>query len=296
MFNRSYRSYGETQLAKAAQFSEEISRAGYRPVIGHPDYEYLQVGETDPGTIVAFFMDIRGFTKLAIARPNTDVVRVLQAILAASIVSVLEYDGHVADFTGDGIMALFGGRDSTDEDDAYRAVSAAAFLMDGIREVVSARLLAEGYPDLRVGMGIEYGEVLWTRLGLPAASQVKPISGISFLAGKLCSSKFTDSWECKIGENIATWLLPDYKTEVEPYEFDFEGKRYRHGIFTFDWEKFHTQENISPMRLEQVAKARRLPTPTWPVATSAALATTENQRPSGAPRPLKDQPFYAIDG
>ena len=290
LFNEAYS--GDLRT-KAFSLQKSLQEASLPSGIGHPDYEYLNIGETEEGTIVVVFMDIRGFTKLAIALDNEEVVRILQATLAASIFSIRLFGGYVADLTGDGIMALFGGRDSTDPEDAFNAVSAAAFLMKGMKEVVAQRLSQRGEETVRVGMGLEYGEVLWTRLGLPQSSQVKPISGISFLAGKLCTGRYTSSWECKMGQNLAAWLPDQYKSRAARYEFQYNGRLYTHDLYLFDWEGFHRNYNLDPLTLEYVAKSRRMPRPTWPRVIAAPVPGDPTGRPSpGGPRPLKDQPFF----
>lgn len=291
LFDEAYKGDART---KARALSESLSRSGVPAGIGHPDYEYVEIGETEPGTVVVFFMDVRGFTKLAMALENQEVVRILQATLAASVACIAIYGGHVADFTGDGIMATFGGRYSTDAEDAFNAVCAAAMLMKGIRDVVADHLETQGLEPVRIGMGIEYGEVLWTRLGLPNASQVKPISGVSFLAGKLSTAAFTRSWECKIGQNLAAWLPDDYKVVAKRYEFQHNGTTYTHGLYVFDWEAFCAAYELSPSWIEHTAKSRVLPPPTWPTVGASVLRSSGPAVQRAGPRPLKDQPFFAF--
>lgn len=297
---RSYRelfdeAYGAKTAFKSLAESGSVLKASVPGGIGHPDYEYLTVGEIEQGTVVAFFMDIRGFTKLAIALDDVEVVRILQATMAASIFSIFQYGGYVTDLTGDGIMALFGGRDSTDSEDAVNAVTAAAFMMKGMKEVVADHLAQLGYETVRVGMGLEYGNVLWCRLGLPGTSQVKPISGISFLAGKLCTSKYTGSWECKIGQNLAQWVPDTYKSKTARYDFQYEGQTFSHDLYLFDWEAYHSDYELEPLRMEYLGKSRSLPTPAWPsaLAWSRTNNATEKNNERSGPRMLKDQPFFS---
>lgn len=75
--------------------------------LGHSKVTDVEIGETIPGSLIVF-MDIRGFTKMSIALDNQELVKILQAITAASIISIRQYGGYVAEFTGDGVMAYFG--------------------------------------------------------------------------------------------------------------------------------------------------------------------------------------------
>ncbi len=276
-----------------ASFSKALREAN-RPLIGHPDYEHLEIGETLAGTTVAVFMDIRGFTKLAIALDPTETVRILQATLAASIYCIEWYGGHIADLTGDGIMALFNGSALSNEQHAFNAACAAGMLMMGVRDTVNERLQDQNDQTVRVGMGMEYGDVVWTRLGLPSASQVKPISGISFLAGKLSTAAYTDSWQCKVGQNLAAWVPDEFKTRAPRYEFEYKGRQYTHDLYLFNWEAFHRAFEVSEFALKEAVRSRRLPRIARPQAIGAAgtIDLTGSAQPRGGPRPLKDQPFF----
>jgi class 3 adenylate cyclase len=292
LFDQAYRASAPGQSRTLTEAVKSIAPNALPGGMGHPDYEHLEIGETEPGTVVVSFVDIRGFTKLAIALDNREVVRILQATLAASILSVGLHGGHVADLTGDGVMALFGGRHSTDAHDARQALAAAAYLLDGARGALRKHLQSQGDETVRLSMGLDYGEVLWTRLGLPHASPVKPISGVSFLAGKLSTGKYTDAWECKIGAALADWLPDQYKRRGDPpnYEFTYEGKPHRYGLYEFLWERFHRDRQQSPFALDELLKGRRLPAPYGPKAAAAAFVAPTV---STGPRPLKDQPYFA---
>lgn len=289
--------YRAGPLKATESLTKSLDEAVIAPVAGHPDYEHLAIGESEPGTVVVFFMDIRGFTKLAMALDPKESIRILQAALGASIVCIQHYGGHVADLTGDGIMAFFGGRSSTDEEDAFSAVSAASMLMQGIKDVVGQRLMDQGIETVRVGMGLEYGEVYWTRLGLPQANEVKAISGVSFLAGKLSTAKYTQSWQCKIGQNLASWLPNAYKTRSAQYEFEYKGQRYTHGLYLFHWDRFHRENVAMPYALHESFKGRRLPSASTLGSVGAAgiYDLPSGATGTGGPRPLKDRPFFLPD-
>lgn len=184
--------------------------------LGHPKVTEVEIGETIPGSLIVFFMDIRGFTKMSIALDNEELVKILQAITAASIISIRQYGGYVAEFTGDGVMAYFGQGYTTTERDAFNSLRTCAFLMHGIKEVVNQYLDKLLDETVKVGMGLEYGNVLWTRIGLSDTNQVKPISEVSFISGK--NSSHAGSWEVIMGKNIAEWVPGIYKDKYEKYK------------------------------------------------------------------------------
>lgn len=252
-------------LSKALREAEaRVLDAEVRAGVEHPDYEHLAVGDTEQGTPVVYFMDMRGCTKLAMAMDLQDLVRLLQTVLATTVLSLERYEGRLHDLTGDGVMAIFGSRGSATSVDAMHAVSAAAYIMQGMQEVVQTYLESKGLPPVEIGMGIEYGEVLWTRLGLPHASQVKPIGGIAFLAGKLCSGGYTKAWECKVGERLGEFLPDRYRALSDPFKFEQGGQQYTYDVYQFDWERYHRDYVAQPLTLEHVVGQRALPAPVWP--------------------------------
>ncbi|QOX63894.1 adenylate/guanylate cyclase domain-containing protein [Anoxybacterium hadale] len=270
------------------KFMNEASSTG----LGHPAVSNIQLGETLPGSIVVFFMDIRGFTKMSIALGNEELIKILQAITAASIISIKQYGGYVIEFTGDGVMAYFGQGLNTTERDAFNALKTCAFLMNGIKEVVNQYLNKLLDETVRVGMGIEHGNTLWTRIGSKETNQVKPVSEVSFIAGK--NSSHAKPWEVVMGKNIATWIPDRFKGTYDSYSFQKNGEKYTYERSTFNWESFFTEycQNVSD--LEKSLFRNKLPVLSPRVISNDGLVAPvirkENANPG--PRPLKDQPFF----
>jgi len=280
---------GEIVLSEANEIRKSFS-AG----LGHPHFDDIQLGETIPGTLIVFFMDIRGFTKMAIALGNDELVKILQAITIASIYSVQRFGGYVAEFTGDGIMAFFGGERPVTKTEALNAVKASCFMMRGIKESVNKHLNRTLDETVRVGMGLEYGNVLWTRIGINGTSQVKPISEISFVAGK--NSSHASSWEIVIGKNMSDWIPEQFKEKYEAYTFQKDGKKYEYPRSLLKWEAFNSLDDSTPTKLEQLLLSKALPTlPIITVSSGNSLSyTPSNKSKNGGPRPLKDQPFFQL--
>lgn len=260
--------------------------------LGHPIVTEVEIGETIPGSLIVFFMDIRGFTKMSIALDNEEVVKILQAITAASIISIRQYGGYVAEFTGDGVMAYFGQGHTTTERDAFNSLRTCAFLMNGIKDVVNKYLDQLLDETVKVGMGIEYGNVLWTRIGLPDINQVKPISEVSFIAGK--NSSHANSWEVIMGKNISDWLPDKYKEKYETYAFQKDNKKYAYERFSFKWETFYNKFCENSDELEKGLISNKLPAlkSIMVLNDGSLVAATKENNTSKGPRPLKDQPFF----
>lgn len=280
--------------ARAQKVSRAMDAAALREstsatkALGHPEYEFLQIGQAVDGKCLVFFLDIRGFTKLCFVYSNEELLRILQSLVEASVKSIAQFGGYTVEFTGDGVMAVFGNSQLSPEDASFAGLHCTAFLMKGIRDVVNPRLKAAGTEPIRIAVGMEFGDVLWSRIGVLSTSQVKPISEVTFLAGKLSTGKYTASWEAKVGENLAAWIPDEFKEKVKRYEFILDNRTYSHDLYLFKWEKFgeEFQTNMDALRKRLLAKKLG--------AGVLGAARTLGADPSvrSSPRPLKDQPFF----
>jgi adenylate cyclase len=109
------------------------------------------------------FQDIRGFTSLSEKLDPADLLQVLNLFFTEVVAAVEAEGGVVKQFTGDGVMALFGAP-VAHPDDPERAVRA-ALRMVGQLGGLNARLHTRQVPPLRIGVGIHTGEVVAGRIG-----------------------------------------------------------------------------------------------------------------------------------
>ena len=80
---------------------------------------------------------------------------------------VLQYHGTLSKFIGDAIMAIYGAPLSAGSvEDAWRAVQTAHRMRLRLAEL-QAGWVAHGRPSLRIGIGINHGEVLLGNIGSP---------------------------------------------------------------------------------------------------------------------------------
>jgi class 3 adenylate cyclase len=221
--------------AEASGPGTAIAQVGKQ--IGHPRYQQLEFGRVERANAVVLFMDVRGFTRLSIELENDELIRILQRLSIASVATVYHRGGYIGDFTGDGIMAFFDGNEP-----ATAALLTGAELLSGVRDVVNPALKRDGDTGVRVAVGIEYGEVAWTRIGFAGISQVKPVSEVTYVAGKLATREHSEQWECSIGEQLAA-VVPQQLTKRSngiSYGAD-KGDRSTYQVYIFDWEQFERQ-------------------------------------------------------
>lgn len=107
--------------------------------------------------------DLRGFTATSESITPEEVVKILNFYLGYMTNIITKYGGIIDEFMGDGILVLFGAPISK-EDDAERAV-ACALAMQLEMEAINKQLEAWGYSSLKMGIGINTGEVVVGNIG-----------------------------------------------------------------------------------------------------------------------------------
>jgi adenylate cyclase len=99
--------------------------------------------------------------------PCADIVTIFVNHLMAEMAAAVESaGGYYSNFTGDGMMALFGLRSSPDH--GARAALRCAAEMLGRLETVNHRLATHLSVPLRIGIGIHSGAAIVGRMGPPA--------------------------------------------------------------------------------------------------------------------------------
>ena len=272
-------------------FGMNETRAALTEGFGHPGFVDLKYGEIISGNIIVLFMDIRGFTKISVALENEELIRILQATTIASIYSVRKFGGYIIDLTGDGIMAYFGDGIRTNKNDALNSIKTASFLMDGVKNTVNKHLDKNNDETIRIGIGLEYGKALWTLIGTEDTSQAKPISEVTYIAGK--NSSHAKSWEVIMGKNISDWVPEVFKDNYEPYKFHKDGKEYEYKRYSLKWQEINTQLISNSMKFEYSLLQKNLPILDSVTQSNLGnISTNSNNTKTNGPRPLKDQPFF----
>jgi adenylate cyclase len=109
------------------------------------------------------FQDIRGFTALSATLDPAALLRMLNRFFTEVVAAVEAEGGVVKQFTGDGVMALFGAPQLR-VDHTERAVRAALGIVNRLA-ALNDRLQEEGLAPLRIGVGIHTGEVVAGLIG-----------------------------------------------------------------------------------------------------------------------------------
>ena len=122
-----------------------------------------EFGEEREVTIL--FVDIRGSSSLAEARLPYDVVFLLNSLFIALADAVEVSGGYYSNFTGDGLMALFG-LDGNAVEGARAALRCALGMFQAL-DSFNKRLAGELRTPFAIGIGIHTGQAIVGRMGPP---------------------------------------------------------------------------------------------------------------------------------
>ena len=151
--------------------------------------ELIVNGETDDPLkthrreLTVVYLDLRGFTAFAETAEPEEVMDILHEYHAAMGKLILEYEGPLEHFAGDGMMIFF--NDPVPIDDASeRAVRMALAMRQRVREL-TVRWRKLGH-DLDFGVGIAQGYATIGAIGYEGRWEYGAIGSVPNLAARLC--------------------------------------------------------------------------------------------------------------
>jgi len=144
--------------------------------------------------IAVLFADLRGFTRLAEHKLPYDVVFILNRYCEAVGGAITRGGGVPNQFTGDGVMALFG-VDLSAQEGCRRALTAARGMASSI-ETLNRELGAELPNPLRIGIGIHVGPAIVGRMGYGEGAQLTAVGDTVNVAARL--EQLTKEYDCAL--------------------------------------------------------------------------------------------------
>src|SRR5215470_432498 len=144
--------------------------------------------------VVVLFADLRRFTRLAEHRLPYDVVFFLNRYFEAVGGAVQRTGGVANQYTGDGVMALFG-LDAGPEEGCRQAVAAAGEMVRSVA-TLSEALAADLAEPLRIGIGIHTGPAVVGRMGYGEAIYLTAVGDTVHVASRL--EALTKDYDCEL--------------------------------------------------------------------------------------------------
>ena len=135
--------------------------------------------------VCILFCDIRGFTSMSEKMNPEDVVSLLNNYFQEMIEVVFKNNGTLDKIIGDELMVLYGVPIES-ENDPQKAVDTAKEMFIKLEEFNKVNS-SKGYPEIKVGIGINYGEVISGNIGSDRQMNYTVIGDNVNLAARLCS-------------------------------------------------------------------------------------------------------------
>ena len=145
--------------------------------------------------VTVMFIDLRDSTTLGEARMPYDVLFVLNQFFNEMTKALFATGGHYSNFTGDGLMALYGLGTQEPAIGAEQALRGAREMMRRLDQL-NARLEADLKVPLRIGIGIHFGEAIVGALGPPGSQIVTAIGDTVNTTARLES--LTKDYDCAL--------------------------------------------------------------------------------------------------
>ena len=188
--------WGKVLELRVAEQVAQLERLGLLKRFFSPQLAELILagGAEDPlkthrREITVVFVDLRGFTAFAATSEPEEVMGVLREYHAEMGKLVLEYEGTLERFTGDGMMIFFNDPVPVANPEE-RAVRMAEAMRARIR-VLGAEWRRRGY-DLDFSMGIAKGYATIGAIGFEGRQDYAAIGSVTNLAHRLCSEASPD--------------------------------------------------------------------------------------------------------
>jgi class 3 adenylate cyclase/HAMP domain-containing protein len=143
--------------------------------------ESLLIGEDR--VLAVLFADIRGFTTITELMRADEMVQSLNSYFSLMVDTIMNRDGIVDKYIGDAIMAFFGAP-VQHTDDALQAVLTALEMQEALGEF-NKQQAADGKPEFRIGIGINYGMVTVGNIGSEKKMDYTVIGDMVNLASRL---------------------------------------------------------------------------------------------------------------
>jgi adenylate cyclase len=145
--------------------------------------------------ITIVFVDLRGSTTLAEAKLPYDTLFILNQFFHEMTEALVATSGHYSQFTGEGLMALYGLYAADPKSGPMDAVRGAREMLERL-EQLNYRLRGDLREPLRIGIGIHHSEAIVGAMGPPRSQVITAIGDAVNTCARLES--LTKEYGCSV--------------------------------------------------------------------------------------------------
>jgi len=142
----------------------------------------------------------------------SEVTRMLNEYFEVMVEILFNWGGTLDKYIGDAMMALFG-VPRADEGGTLRSVRCAMAMQSGLRSLNRTRE-ARGDEPLGIGIGINFGEVIWGPMGSQRTTDYTVVGDVVNTASRLCS--LAPAGDVIISEAVYKLVIDSVKVDELP--------------------------------------------------------------------------------
>jgi len=177
------------------------------PSVAPADAFATDVRQGHEQELAVLFADLRGFTRMAEHKLPYDVVFFLNRYFEAVGTAITSAGGVTNQFTGDGVMALFG-IETGPATGSRQALAAARAMVAGV-EALSAELAGDLPAPMRIGIGIHTGPAVVGRMGWGESFYLTAVGDTVHVAARLEQATKDYRAELVLSEDVARHAAVD---------------------------------------------------------------------------------------
>ena len=171
-------------LSRSEVLTEQYGSVTANALVDNPEYESLKQGYGKSVWSVMLAVDLRGSTSRAVEIGPKNTYLTMHTFLPTLINLVGSWDGAVVGLRGDGLIAHFGETEVESKESrsvasavacqaAQDSVNCGKAMIEAVLEIINPLLDSKGIQsDLRIGVGIDCGHSVVTRIGHLAATEL----------------------------------------------------------------------------------------------------------------------------
>ena len=127
----------------------------------------IKRGDADLINAALWFSDLRDFTQITETLPAAQVLEMLNEYFEFVAAAVNARGGEILRFIGDAMLIVFPIEENTSEKNACNAAIDAAIDAHNTLETLNHQRRRHGQPEIRFGVGLNLGEVIYGNVGAP---------------------------------------------------------------------------------------------------------------------------------